>query len=334
MKTLVLNPDDEAFGLATSLIRGGEIVGIPTETVYGLAADAFNEQAVAKIFAAKGRPQDNPLIVHVADVSQVSVAAREASPLAIRLFERFSPGPLTIVLPKRDIIPSVTSGGLDTVAVRIPDNENALRLIRESGCAIAAPSANTSGKPSPTTAAHVFADMEGKIPLIIDGGACRVGVESTVIAVNGGIISILRPGAITAEMLSEFAEVEVDKAVLGQLESGRKAASPGMKYKHYSPNAEVFLVDGNSDKFNAYANAFAENNACAVVFDGENPPEIPYYIYGKTHEEQAAKIFGILREIDENGFAKAFIMLPDTGGEGLAVYNRLIRAAAFKIVHL
>ena len=244
-ETALLPADDAGIEKAVSLLRQGELVGIPTETVYGLAANAWNPEAAKKIYAAKGRPSDNPLIVHIADLEMLKSLARVRPQLAYTLADAFWPGPLTMIFPKAKEVPDATTGGLDTIAVRMPSHPVAARLIRESGLPLAAPSANLSGLPSPTKAEHVFQDMNGRIPLILDGGECSVGVESTVIAVHEDGVRLLRPGGITVEMLSKYCAVTVDDGVLHQLKNGEKALSPGMKYKHYSPKANVIILDGS-----------------------------------------------------------------------------------------
>ncbi|MDE6733497.1 MAG: threonylcarbamoyl-AMP synthase, partial [Oscillospiraceae bacterium] len=237
MTTEVLKFSAESAKKAAEILKRGGLVAIPTETVYGLAANALDENAVRKIFKAKGRPQDNPLIVHISGIEMLPPLVKNIPEIAKRLAERFWAGPLTMIFPKSDKIPDVTSGGLDTVAVRMPESKAAREIIKKCGFPLAAPSANLSGKPSPTSAAHVFEDMNGKIPLIIAGGECLVGVESTVICFKDGKIHILRPGGITEKMLAEFGEVEVDKAVTAQPKADERVLSPGMKYKHYSPKA-------------------------------------------------------------------------------------------------
>ncbi len=230
METKLLSDHAEDLLEAAELLRNGAVVGMPTETVYGLAADARNPEAVRQIFAAKGRPADNPLIVHIAEMRALEQVAATVPPLAEKLAERFWPGPLTMILPKRKEIPEITSGGLDTVGIRMPSHPVARALIQLSGVPIAAPSANISGYPSPTTAQHVMRDMQGKIAAVVDGGACSVGVESTVIALEpNGTVRILRPGFVTKEMLEEVApEVTLDPAILHQLQEGQTLRSPGM----------------------------------------------------------------------------------------------------------
>ncbi len=319
---------------AAELLEHGELVAIPTETVYGLAADALNENAVKKIVLAKGRPQDNPLIVHISSMKMLSPLVREIPDTAKVLAERFWGGPLTMIFPKSDKIPSVTSGGLDTVAVRMPASEAAREIIRKCGFPLAVPSANLSGKPSPTTARHVFEDMNGRIPLIIDGGECAVGVESTVICFKGDKIHILRPGGITAEMLSQFCEVEVDKAVTAQPEKDERVLSPGMKYKHYSPKADVYVVNAHGKAFEEYCTKRSryENKLIAL---GAGVSEHGVFLdYGSTPEIQAQRLFALLRRVDDLGAKTVLVEMPEQSGMGLAVYNRLLRAAGFKIIKM
>lgn len=319
---------EESAEKAAEILKSGGIVAIPTETVYGLAANALDENAVRSIFVAKGRPQDNPLIVHISNFEMIKPLVTEIPELAKRLAERFWAGPLTMIFDKTSVVPDVTSGGLSTVAVRMPANEAAREIIEKCGFPLAAPSANTSGKPSPTTAAHVFEDMNGKIPLIIDGGECAVGVESTVICFRNGKIHILRPGGITREMLEEFAEVEVDKAVEAAPKADEKVLSPGMKYKHYSPKADVFIVNAHGDDFENFRQ---QNCGEKTIFlaCGERDGCLNY---GETSEIQAHRLFALLRQADEIGAEKVYVEIPSKDGVGLAVYNRLLRAAAFRII--
>ena len=249
MNTIVFHPESDPAAIqeAAAILRRGGLVGIPTETVYGLGADALNEDAVVRIFLAKGRPQDNPLIIHVPDASWLEQYCRDVPPEAYRLAERFWPGPLTMILPRRDIVPLQTTGGLETVGVRCPDHPVTLAIIRAAGVPIAAPSGNTSGRPSPTTAAHMIEDMDGKIDGIVDGGPCTVGVESTIIDLTVTPPRLLRPGGLPLEALEEvLGEVSVDKAVTGLLAAGEHPRAPGMKYRHYAPHAPVTVVTGAS----------------------------------------------------------------------------------------
>lgn len=335
METKLLSVSDDDIRYAAELLKNGEIVGIPTETVYGLAADAENPEAVKKIFTAKGRPQDNPLIVHIAEISQFADYAYGIPDIAYRLAEKFCPGPLTMVLPKRDIIPDVTSAGLDTVGIRMPAHPAARAIIKASGKALAAPSANLSGSPSPTSAAHVMNDLGGRIPAIVDGGCCPVGVESTVISFETGRIRLLRPGFISAEELSGFGEVICDRHITVAAAEGEVVRSPGMKYKHYSPKANVTIVSGSRKDYIDYVNSHAEDGVYAMLFGEEaGDCNVPYIAYGNTSEEQAAELFAALRKFDEMGAKQVYARCPETYGVGLAVYNRLLRAAGFEVIEI
>ena len=334
-ETKLLDNSENSIKKAAELIRAGEVVGMPTETVYGLAANAFDENAVRKIFAAKGRPADNPLIVHVSSFEEIAPLVTEIPALARKCAELFWPGPLTMIMPKSDKIPLVTSGGLDTVGIRMPSNNTARAFIRECGCPIAAPSANLSGSPSPTTASHVLNDMNGRIPAIIDGGACGVGVESTVISFEGDGIRLLRPGFVSAEDLREVTEnVLIDKGVLEMLDENARVSSPGMKYKHYAPKAEVSIVCGNSGEFNDFCMKNASADDVLMVFDESDAAGLKnrLLVLGKSDEEQAQRLFDALRELDEMGAKKVYSRCPNKTGVGLAVYNRLLRAAAFRVI--
>lgn len=339
MNTLIL--DENQIETAAEILKNGGVVGIPTETVYGLAADALNGAAVAKIFRAKGRPADNPLIVHIADFDDIERfgLASEVSESAKILAECFWPGPLTIILKRSSIIPEEVSAGLDTVAIRLPGHPTARALIRAAETPLAAPSANLSGSPSPTTARHVLNDMDGKIDAVLDGGASEIGVESTVITLAEDVPRVLRPGGVTVEQLREvLGEVEVDDAVLHRLEDGKKAASPGMKYKHYAPHANVILLKGSDEAFIKYINDNAADNVCALCCD-----EDLLLIKTKTvslgrrgdYLTHARHLFDCLRRIDGSEvIGTVYSRLPSTEGVGLAVYNRLIRAAGFEVIEL
>ena len=323
---------------AGDVLRRGGLCGMPTETVYGLAANALDEAAVRRIFAAKGRPQDNPLIVHISRIEEWPQLVRAIPPKAMALADAFWPGPLTIILPKSDRSPDAVSCGLDTVAVRMPSHPIARAIIRAAGVPLAAPSANLSGKPSPTTAAHVLHDMDGRIDLIVDGGDCSVGVESTVVTLCADQPRLLRPGAVTLEQLrAVLGEVEVDKAVLGELEAGEKPASPGMKYKHYSPDADVRLIRGSAAQFAAYAKRYPTDETLILCFDGEENAfegrtvSLGAPADGATH---AQRIFRALRDADAIGCRTVLIHCPGDRGVDLAVLNRLLRAAAFRVVDL
>ena len=334
MQTKILTPDEKDIQIAGKILAGGGLVAFPTETVYGLGADALNDEAVKNIYAAKGRPSDNPLIVHIAEKDDIKPLVKEVTPKAKALMDAFFPGPLTIILPKSDKIGKTVSGGLDTVAVRMPINETAHALIKASGCPIAAPSANTSGLPSPTRAKYVIDDMMGKIDAIIDGGDCEYGVESTVITLATEVPTLLRPGAITKEMLeSVIGEVYVAPAVLEGMKDNEVAASPGMKYKHYAPKAKVVIVKGDKEKYEKFVNS--RKNAYALCFDGDNIA-IPKVTYGRENDDlsQARELFDALRHLDELGAKKVYSHIPHKDGVGMAVYNRLIRAAAFCVIDL
>lgn len=334
MQTKILTPDEKDIQIAGKILADGGLVAFPTETVYGLGADALNDEAVKNIYAAKGRPSDNPLIVHIAEKGDIKPLVREVTPKAKALMDAFFPGPLTIILPKSDKVGKTVSGGLDTVAVRMPINETAHALIKASGCPIAAPSANTSGLPSPTRAKYVIDDMMGKIDAIIDGGDCEYGVESTVITLAAEVPTLLRPGAITKEMLeSVIGEVYVAPAVLEGMKDNEVAASPGMKYKHYAPKAKVVIVKGDKEKYEKFVNS--RKNAYALCFDGDNIT-IPKVTYGRENDDlsQARELFDALRHLDELGAEKVYAHIPHKDGVGMAVYNRLIRAAAFCVIDL
>ena len=338
MKTKLLSASDDDIRYAGEILRRGGLVGMPTETVYGLAGNALCGDCVRKIYQAKGRPSDNPLIVHISSFSQWAPLVAEIPEKAKKLAEKFWPGPLTIILKKSELIPKETSGGLDTVAVRMPSDETARRLIESAGVPLAAPSANTSGKPSPTSAQHVMNDLCGKIDAVIDGGECQVGVESTVISLVSEKPRLLRPGGVTPEMLeSVLGEIEIDDAVFNKLENGAKAASPGMKYKHYSPSARVILLKGTFENYKKYIEAHRSEKTVALCFDGEEKElSVPCLPYGAENDSlsQAHLIFSRLREADEMGADTVFARYPERSGVGLAVYNRLIRAAAFEVVEV
>ncbi len=317
---------------AAKILSHGGIVAIPTETVYGLAANAFCEAAVAKIFAAKGRPQDNPLIVHISDMEMLEAVARDIPQEAYSLAERFWPGPLTMVLPRGDKIPASVSAGLDTVAVRMPSHETARRVIKESGVPLAAPSANVSGSPSPTEAEHVIADLKGKIDAVIMSGSCEVGVESTVVSLCTEPPRLLRPGGVTAEQLSEIlSDLVIDKAVTAEPEKGKPVASPGMKYKHYSPRCEVIMFEGEG--FAEFLSGKAECGALCFL-EEEKKISCPHIAYGSEENPKtlAEGLFSALREADKLGVKTVFAHAPEGKGVGLAVYNRLIRAAGFRVI--
>ena len=331
MHTELCQADDASIRRAAALLRAGELVAFPTETVYGLGADALNGEAAARIFAAKGRPADNPLIVHIAGESGLAgLIAGEPCACARKLMRAFWPGPMTLIFPKSPRVPREVTAGLDTVAVRMPSHPVARALIRAAQTPIAAPSANRSGRPSPTTAAHVLEDMEGRIPLILDGGPCEVGLESTVVDVTGARPRILRPGGVTLEMLEGVVgDVDVDEGVLHQLQAGSQARSPGMKYKHYAPKGEVTIVTGpRAAQEIARLYDAADGRAAILAFSQAD--------YGARRvyrlKNAPGELFAALRQLDEDGMETIYAEDVPTAGVGLAVMNRLMRAAAFRVV--
>ena len=337
MKTEILSDKNESdIKRAAGLIKAGGIVAFATETVYGLGADASNPEAVEKIFSAKGRPQDNPLIVHLSSADDTGIYA-EPNGLFRKLSDRFMPGPLTVILPRKQTVCDKVTCGLDTVGIRVPLYLPARKLIEYSGCPIAAPSANISGKPSPTKADHVINDMNGKVDCILCGDDCSVGVESTVVKIAGpDSLIVCRPGGITVEMLeSVCGSVETDPAVMSAF-SG-KPISPGMKYKHYSPTAEVIILDGTEEQIADYLDGKKDFAVICFDEDGLLKKYDDVYILGKRDDagEQAERIFDALRTMDKKPWIKTvYARMPQTGGVGLAVYNRLIKAAAFRTVTL
>lgn len=334
METKLFGTSEYDIAEAGKMIAEGKLVAFPTETVYGLGANALNETAVRNIYLAKGRPSDNPLIVHIAEKEDIVPLVKEVTPKAKALIDAFFPAPLTIILNKSDKVGKVVSGGLDTVAVRMPKNEIARKLIKASGCPIAAPSANTSGLPSPTRVKYVIDDMMGKIDGIIDGGDCEFGVESTVITLATDVPTLLRPGAITKEMIEAvIGEITVAPAVLEGMKNDEVAASPGMKYKHYAPKAKVVIVNADKKKYEEFVNA--QKGAFALCFD-DDEVTIPKVTFGRENDDlsQAKELFDALRELDEMGAKKVYARIPHKDGVGMAVYNRLIRAAAFDIIDL
>lgn len=343
MNTLLLGNTKEDITRAAAFLREGGVVAMPTETVYGLAADALDGAAVRKIFLAKRRPMDNPLIVHIADVNDIEKfnLVSEIPQSAKLLAEHFWPGPLTMIMKKSDIIPDEVSAGLSTVAVRLPSHETARALIRESGTVLAAPSANKSGSPSPTTAQHVMDDLSGVIDAVVDGGMCDVGVESTVITLATNPPRLLRPGLVTVEEIeSVIGHIEVDNAVLFKLETDQKVASPGMKYKHYSPKAKVVLINGSDDAFISFVNAQhkEDSNIAAICYDeDESLINASTICIGKSDDlnTQAHLLFDALRKVDEiTDVTTVYAHCPKKHGVGMALYNRLIRAASFEVIDL
>ncbi len=336
-----------AIARAAAVIRGGGLVVFPTETVYGLGGDGLNAAASEKIYAAKGRPSDNPLILHLAEPGDAR-AYTEPSPAAWALYERlaraFMPGPLTVILPKAEAVPFSTTGGLDTVAVRCPSHPVAHALIAAAGVPVAAPSANLSGKPSPTEASHVIHDLAGRVDIIIDGGACEIGLESTIVKIDcdadGAYLTLLRPGGITYDALTLVsARVEVARAVSEQLGADEKPLSPGMKYRHYAPASPLILLDGEPEAVLAYLQRKQSEEACAILcYDEELPCLAPMGLLPVGARGDVAAhariLFARLREADAllPSPTTVYAHLPDRSGLGLALYNRMIRAAAHTIV--
>ena len=338
MKTLYLPAEDAQTPVtAAEIIKSGGLVAIPTETVYGLGANGLDENAVLKIFEAKGRPQDNPLILHVSEPAEIERFCHHIPQAAYDLAKAFWPGPLTMVLPAKDTVPKRTTAGLSTVGVRCPDNAVTREIIRLAGVPIAAPSANISGKPSTTTAQHVLHDHDGKIDAIVDGGPCRVGVESTIVDLTEARPRLLRPGGIGPEQLVEvLGDLIVDKAVTAQIDKDAVVKAPGMKYKHYAPACEVVIVSGSRVKAAQYIRTHFESGDRVLCFE----EELPLYegcdplSYGQeSHVETlSAGLFAALRVLDDPSIRKVYARCPVGGGVAYAVQNRLKKAAAFHII--
>ncbi len=337
METKLLKASEKSIELASELIKKGEVVGVPTETVYGLAGDSANPEAIKKIFEAKGRPMDNPLICHISNFDMLGKVARDVSEDAKKLAKSFWPGPLTIVVKRGEGVCLESTAGLDSVGIRMPKNEIARKIIERSGKPFSAPSANISGKPSPTNAQDVFADMQCKIPLIVDGGECEAGVESTVISMLGDTPVLLRPGVVTKEQIEEVLgkKIEVAKGVLEQVEKDEKVLSPGMKYRHYAPNAKVVIIKSNFEKFKNFVEKNKADGVWALLFDGEKV-SVPSLYYGNMEDDkaQAHNLFTKLREFDTLKAKVVYARCPSMTGVGLAVYNRLVRSAGFCVVEL
>ncbi len=335
--------DEDVFSEAASIIKKGGLVAFPTETVYGLGANALDPIAVKKIYEAKGRPSDNPLIVHISDLSELNPLVSEISDNAKKLMDKFWPGPITMIFKKTGIVPFETSGGLDTVAIRFPENKVANFFIKKCNLPIAAPSANSSGKPSPTRAEHVKFDLNNKIDMIIDGGFSEFGLESTIVDVSGNIPCLLRPGSITKDMIENvIGKINVDKAVLGKLKKDEKPRAPGMKYTHYSPAADVVILRGNENDVISKINELSQkdnfenikvgviattqtkdkyfNNNIIVIGDKNKPEEI------------AANLFDVLQKCDEFDFEKVYVEAFNEKGIGMAIMNRLKKAAGYNII--
>ncbi len=343
----VLNIESETtradLSRAAACLRRGGLVVFPTETVYGLGGDATQAESARRIYEAKGRPSDNPLIIHLA-------RPEDAEPYAVtcdtyyRLSRAFMPGPLTVILPRKSTIPTATTGGLETVAVRCPAHPIARALIAAAGVPIAAPSANRSGKPSPTCAAHVKEDMDGRVDMILDGGACDIGLESTIVLITGDdSVVLLRPGAVTYDALCMVvSHVSVADAVTSQLKDGEKALSPGMKYRHYAPDAPVILLDGDPDDVLSYLLSEQQSKRCAILCYEEEfsalsrfPHSLLFPVGARDDlGTQAHQLFTLLRLADRAKPDVIYAHLPPREGLGLALYNRMIRAAAHTVKHL
>lgn len=335
--------DQKIMQEAGELLKSGALVAFPTETVYGLGANALDEKAAAKIYAAKGRPSDNPLIVHIADMESLDLITKEIPQAAVKLAEKFWPGPLTMVFQKSDAVPYGTTGGLNTVAVRMPSHPIALEMIRFGGGYIAAPSANTSGRPSPTLAEHVAEDMDGIIPMILDGGAVGIGIESTIVDLTEEIPTILRPGFITKEMLEEVVgEVQIDKGLSADSKTPPKA--PGMKYRHYAPKADLIIIEGNAEAVVEKINALTEENESKGICTGVIGTEESVQNYQKglvksigTRADEltiSSHLYGILREFDESDVKIIYSESFAEGAMGSAIMNRLLKAAGHKVIHV
>ena len=348
MQTIIRKVDENCIDEmimkdAGELLKAGALVAFPTETVYGLGANALDEKAAAKIYAAKGRPSDNPLIIHIADMDSLPRITKEIPDAAYQLAEKFWPGPLTMVLKKSEEVPYGTTGGLDTVAVRMPSHPIALEMIRHGGGYIAAPSANTSGRPSPTLAEHVADDMDGIIPMILDGGAVGIGIESTIVDLTEGVPTILRPGFITKEMLEEVVgEVQIDQGLSVDAKVAPKA--PGMKYRHYAPKAELIIVEGAKEAVVEKINAMAKDNESKGISTGVIGTEETISLYetgivkciGSRSDELSisSHLYGILREFDESDAKIIYSESFEDGAMGSAIMNRLLKAAGHKIIKL
>ncbi len=325
---------DDILKKAAGIINNGGLVAFPTETVYGLGADGLNPEAVKKIYAAKGRPSDNPLILHISDVCQLDSLVSDITPVAKTLMENFWPGPMTLVFKKKEIVSDIVSGGLDTVAVRLPINKTARKLIEYAKTPIAAPSANSSGRPSPTKAKHVFEDLDGKIDMIIDGGSCEVGLESTVIDVTENEAVILRPGGVTFENIEKLGiKVSYDKHLIDKT-AVEKPKSPGMKYKHYAPKGNLVVLSGEYDSIRNYIEKFPE--AGVLTFDEYPIGNKVEFSLGSIYksEEGSRLLFGYLREFDTLGVETMFAVKPNQDGIGFALCNRLFKAAGGQILEV
>ena len=334
-----MTANKKIFEQGGEILRRGGLVAFPTETVYGLGANALEAKAAARIYEAKGRPSDNPLIVHLARVEDAEKYCY-TNDIFYKLASAFMPGPLTVVMKKRACIPDTVTGGLDTVAIRVPSNGWARALIGAAAVPVAAPSANLSGKPSPTCAEHVIEDMDGRIDMIICGGSCDIGVESTIVKIDDDGMTLLRPGGITLEMLSLIGDVKLDKAIVGRLADGERPLAPGMKYRHYAPNTRVVLLDGDISAIHEYICERVKNEKVGVLlfedelarFMGTGAALVS--LGEHTPEAEAHSLFARLREVDRYGCDVFYARLPEKTGIGLALYNRMIKAAGHIIVTL
>ena len=332
-------PTKENIDSAAAIIRKGGLLGIPTETVYGLGANALDADAVRRIYEAKGRPSDNPLIIHVPDASWLERYCRDIPQSAYRLADAFWPGPLTMILPRKPVVPDRTTGGLDTVGVRCPNHPVTLAIIEAADVPIAAPSGNTSGRPSPTCVADMREDMDGKIDGIFEGGASQVGVESTIIDLTCTPPRLLRPGGLPLEALQAvLGEVAIDKAVVSKLSEGEKPKAPGMKYRHYAPRSPVTVVTGSPEKSAAFLRENLPAGAGVICFS-EYVSLFPGHVVhdlgpAADKGEQARRVFDALREFDRESVTEIFAQCPDTAGLGLAVSNRLKKAAGFHVIEV
>ena len=328
---------EDKISAAAKILREGGLVAIPTETVYGLGANGLDPNAVNRIFEAKGRPQDNPLILHVTGAQWLRRYCRDNPPIAYVLARKFWPGPLTMILKRSPVVPDETTAGLDTVAVRCPNHPVTLSIIREAGIPIAAPSANTSGRPSCTTAQDVLEDMDGKIEGVVDGGACTVGVESTILDLTCEPPRLLRPGGLPLEDLERLiGHIDVDKAVTGKLEEGEKPKAPGMKYRHYAPKAPVTVVTGSPEASAAEITRRVSPTSGVICFDEyvHMFPEQEVHALGPAADKltQAQRVFDALRTFDGSAVTEVYAQCPDNRGLGLAIGNRLKKAAGFHII--
>lgn len=351
MKTILAKVDlrqpeaMEIIQTAAKILQEGGLVAFPTETVYGLGGNGLDGTACEKIYIAKGRPSDNPLILHISEFEELNPIVREISPAAQKLMDTFWPGPLTMVFPKSDIVPEKATGGLDTVAVRFPNHPVARAIIKAAGLPIAAPSANSSGKPSPTRASHVEFDLNGKIDMIVDGGAAEWGLESTIVDVSGEVPMILRPGAVTKEMMEEVVgTVEIDPAILQKPAADLKPKAPGMKYTHYSPKAEVILVKGETTAVADEINRLAAEDMAHGLKTGVMATEETKDLYKadivlslgsrERPEEIGANLFKYLRKFDFLGAERVYSEVFSEEGEGMAIMNRLNKAAGYCVIDL